>query len=410
MAKRLSGFSKFWLLVAAIGILSCDIMEIVPMSEDTIIVKKTIVEKYGKDSTYTYKVITGTIQTLTKNYLILVEDTTRYSPDVVKRVTLGNIRRQSGNLDKEIINNYWNKENILSSDTIFITSGESGIFIQKTGTIDTLTQDYLFMVTAEGNRTLYTGETVKRVGLDYTHTSHDSSIVGLYWNKERSLLLELFREYKYIGPAAIYLSNSLGDTTILILLLLGVLSFASYKVYDKLVIGASIRKYTSEKLRYEINAIKKDLGIISEELLEETAIPRKKKERKVFDIIDFLKFKLLRMLTEKQKEERRELWTERWDTYKEKKDRLRWRYSYIRVVLNLCLTFYAIMFTLGSLINIFPPLLVPEIFGKAAAIVSLFYLILFMLSLAFLLRLIQQRRIMTESYVKVKHGKKTKTA
>jgi hypothetical protein len=299
-------------------------------------------------------------------------------------------------------------------DTIFVEEdGRSGVYLETIGRIDTITSEYLILKTELGNRVLYTREIVKRLVIDTTHSQYTRNTVGVYWCKDRSFLVQLLQQTPGLGGLSSlldYVPRGV-DIFIAILVLLVLLSYASYRAYVTLVIAARTRDLNSWKLRYEIAGLRKQLGAVTggpadtietldSEQKEDTAtstIP-------LANMLEFLKRKVLRLLTDGQKQEHHDLWLNRWRSLKQKSNWMPKLVFYALLPLYWWLTGIMFMLSLGSFIDTFLFLFMSTEIDSSGAVspwFSLCFLIMFLVSLSLLFRFNTQRRILRSSYREV---------
>ena len=109
------------------------------------------------------------------------------------------------------------------------------------------------------------------------------------------------------GPVRMFLA---------VLVLVGLLFYVTYKLYEKFVVTTNLRSLNINKLnmevrklRYELDVIEKKVGAITKPVSEEAAIEETGKMRFPYrfevpklHILDFIKYKIFRFFTKEQKE------------------------------------------------------------------------------------------------------------
>jgi len=117
--------------------------------------------------------------------------------------------------------------------------------------------------------------------------------------------------------------------------------------------------------------------------------------------MDFIKYKVFRVLTEEEKALRASLWRLKWQVYSSGSH---WRAKlnyHLRIYLNGFGIFYAFFFTVGSIPNLFIPFTDSEIPIGLSTLISLVFIATSIVSLVFFIRLNAIRRIMKETYREV---------
>ena len=315
--------------------------------------------------------------------------------------------------------NLYSQTHTTRKDTIFVKEkGKEGLYVEETGTVEKITLKYLILVTKDGERKLFTRDVVKIVKLDKTHSQQELNLVTMHWNEEQSKLVKAVQGFPIVGESLTFLNELPGatDTLVAIIILLAMLSYAAYKVYEALVISADIRKLNTNKVHmelskiyFEVAALKKQLGLNFDVTDIEPEISELKQRdiETVFrmpeiHVLEFLKFKILGLLTSEEKKKRSEVWLKKWQNFKMKNNRLPAIIYYPKSLIYFLAVSFVALFCLGSIVNIFLPFINPDISGGVSPGISLIYIVFFILSLSFLVRLNNRRKILKNSYSKFK--------
>lgn len=323
------------------------------------------------------------------------------------------------------------KTDIIEVKIFVKEEGKEGTYNMEEGTIKDLTSNYIIIKrkTIKENEPppiehlLYERAVVKRI--EFLETNKDNyknpdkylnykKLVDTHWNRDKSLLVAAVQDVRIFGDLSILDKlPGFADVFIAVIVLLSMFSYAGYKAYDKFVTAANIRslnnkKLTMEidKLRYEIETLKKqiklplktspgdkvaELDLAKEEVARKLVLPQ-------FRILDFIKYKLLRLLSDDEKSQRAEFWLKKWQTYRKKN---RWQsvlIYYTRVLMNLLVTLVVAMFSIDFFVVMILPFINPEFTGGASPLISIIFLALFIISIAILLRLNTNRRIIRRTY------------
>lgn len=296
--------------------------------------------------------------------------------------------------------------------------GAKGVYLPTTGEITELTPRYLILETTEHKRVLYTPEVVGRIVLDPNFPKYDDKqkVTSRYWNRDKSLLVDVFLSNSLVDKYFPFLSKLPGaaGTFVAVLILFGVLLYVTYRLYEILVVAARLTALNRmklnleiKKLHYDIEDIKKQLGLTGdlafEQAQERTIAPGHfltGLELPRVNVADFLKHKILRMLTQTERQHQAELWRKKWNEYREKSPRRPAAIYYSRRILNLGGTILMVILSIGFFVDIFLPFIQPEDFGSSAGS-SLLFFTLFVISLGVVLRLNIVRRIMSETYKQI---------
>jgi len=303
----------------------------------------------------------------------------------------------------------------LGKDAIFVSEpGQKGIYHKTTGKIVELTSSEMVIET-NGRELLYKREAVRRVVLaPGVHDEKIQGIVNVYWNRKESEIVKAVMRTPIIGPYLTFLDNLSGAARMFlaILVFLCLVFYAAYKLYEMLVVATNLRNLNTlklnmevRKLRYELNDIEERLGVspaipsenASTEEIENGTFPFHLEIPKV-NILDFIKYKILRIFTEEEKKRRMELQRKKWLVLKEKSKWVRVAVYYFRVLVNLMGTFLAGSFSVGSFVNIILPFIEPEALNGMSPFYSLVFLLFFIVSFGIFLRSNSQRRIILATY------------
>lgn len=319
----------------------------------------------------------------------------------------------------------WCQDSKTYNDVIFVKQpGNVSVYSIMTGHIVDLTSGEIIME-IEGKRLLYTREAVKLVELDKTRKNEiDKNIaakyqeyqryIDIYWNKKKSLIVDTVQKTPFIGTYLGFLEKLPGasGTVLAVLILLAILSYGIYRLYQAFVISTNLRNLNRtklnmeiSKLHYEIESMKKKLGIAEEIALEKIQTQKIDQESILYAfkipevrLLDFLKYKILRILTEEERQRRTDLWKKKWQAYKVRPTWQRVLFYNARLLMNLLTTMCVAMFSIGFFFDIFLPFIDPEIFSGTSPLISLIFIPSFVVSFAFLLRLNAQRRIIRKTY------------
>ena len=88
----------------------------------------------------------------------------------------------------------------------------------------------------------------------------------------------------------------------------------------------------------------------------------------------------------------------KWQTHRKKNKWQSVLIYYLRILINLLLTLVVAMLSIGSLVDIILPFIDPEFIVGASPLISIIFLAFFIISIAILLRLNTNRRIMRKTY------------
>jgi hypothetical protein len=301
------------------------------------------------------------------------------------------------------------------NDAIFVSEpGQKGVYQKNTGRIMELTSNELILMTGS-NQLLYEREAVRRVELEPDiHTEDIHALVRIYWNQQESEIVKAVQNTPIIGPFLSFLDDLSGAARMFlaVLVLFGLILYATYKLYEMLVVTANLRNLNTiklnmevRKLRYDLKKIENKLGVAQAVSTEKPAPEEMEKETFPFRfeipkvrILDFIKYKILRMFPEEEKKRRIELWRQKWRAIDKKSSWHKEAVYYSRLTLNLLGTIVAFMFSAGFIVDVFLPFVEPTIFNGASPLISLVFLVFSIISVGSLLRLFAQRRIMRSTY------------
>ena len=299
-------------------------------------------------------------------------------------------------------------------DAVFVSvPGHKGVYHRTTGKIVKLTPDELILE-KDGRQILYEQGVVHSVELGSAQAQDKHDVANNYWNRKESQIVKAVQSTPIVGQYLSFL-NSLpysARTFLAVLVLLGAILYAAYQAYQVVVVATSLRNLSTEKLtmevrklRYDLETIEKTLGLTPAKFPERTAteVPAMTImpihfEVPQINIIDFVKHKLLRMLTEDEKKHRAELWGKKWEKLKKRSGWMSVAVYYWRMSINWVGTLFVALFCIGSFIDIFLPFYAPASSDPVNPSISVVFVIFFAISLAWLLRLNAVRRIIRTTY------------
>jgi hypothetical protein len=301
-------------------------------------------------------------------------------------------------------------------DRLFVAKpGQDGVYTEVVGTIRSLTCNEI-VVDVASQRTLYERKTVRRVLLSQTQTDDIKKQAAICWSQEESQfvakVLKALQGIPVIGQVLSAFSESLSSPVVqmilAILILTGLLVYVAYKAYEIFFVATNMRNLNIDKLsmevrklRYELDAIEKKMGVaaLAKSMPAESEIPVQERAQPRFElpqlhILDFVKYKILRMLTEAEKQKRSEKWRMRWQATKGWTKPFRWLAYYCLQTAYLVMILSFGIATLGYLADVLLSVYDPEL-GPS---LSVFFLVLSVIFLSFLLRMLVQRRIISDAY------------
>ncbi len=313
-------------------------------------------------------------------------------------------------------------EKRIYTDVIFLEGPEQeGVYSKKIGRIRELEKSYIIMEMPEGEHLLYTPRVVKLVGLHNLDPNDPNDSEGLennwpklidrYWNRKPLLALVL-GDTSFGRGLSVLGEYSYGFATFLgVLILFALLSYAGYRLYEIVIISTHLRDLNSTKLNMEIRKLRREIEDIEKRLGITTKVVPEQEETEYFgrklvsyksalsqlNIFNFVKYKILRILTEQEKSRRADVWRKRWEAYRMKKAWLPALIYYPRLLLNIAVTIFTALFSLGAFVDMFVFAHIGDEFGSFYYIFVFFAM--FMISFAFFLRLNTQRRIMRKTYI-----------
>jgi len=304
-------------------------------------------------------------------------------------------------------------------DIVYARQSQQDVgYSATTGEITQMTCGQIIINTADGKHLLYTRDIVQRVVLDPSYPDRNKGwerAVTRCWNRETPILVNVVQNaIPDWSPIKLTAKVPAGlDTFLAVVILMSVLLYAAYKLYEFSIDATRVNclnraKLDMEvrKLRYEIEGLKKQMGVATDVIAEKTGFD----ESAPFDfriprihITDFLKHKVLRMPTEEGTLRIAERWRNKWRNYGPKERRLVANY-HVRLVMNYLGTYCVAMMCLGTLgdVFIFPFLPDSALTGWATFGGSFLFLVWFVFLLAVLLRLNTNRRIMRETYLRAR--------
>jgi hypothetical protein len=296
-------------------------------------------------------------------------------------------------------------------DVVFVQQAEQkGSYRSVVGQIKDLKSSHLIIESPAGGTALYTREVVQRILLDTTRAKLDPinykswrELVNANWNADASLLVSVVSatpvDGNLVKDSLAKLPSGIDSVVALVILLL-TLCYVVYWAYDFALVSRRAKGLDQEKLqmeiaklRFEIASLKKKLGV------PETVVPVGEREPTLAhrpidyshlvnlkEVARFVKDKLLRVPSEEQKRQTTEQWLNYWKRYEKKSRWLSLAMYLIWLALNYVVTAFIGLIFLGSVVDIFlTPSFTPS--GDASIFLSLFFLLLSIICLAFLVRL-----------------------
>lgn len=309
----------------------------------------------------------------------------------------------------------WTYSAEVGEDVIFVAEpGQDGVYSELNGKIKNITSSEMIFEIG-GKRLLYERDAVRRVILDPSNPENIQDLVSIYWNQEESQIVKAVQSTPIIGPSLSILDDLSGPVRMFlaVLVLLGLLLYATYKSYEIFVVTTNLRNLNIDKLnmevrklRYELNAIEEKVGAITKPVPEAAIIEEMEKVRFPYSfdmpqlhILDFVKYKIFRIFTEEEKKRHTESWLKKWQIHQDSSKFVRRLIYSSRLTLNVLSTFFVAVFSLGFFVDIMLPFIEPAEFSGASPLISLLFLILFIISFAFLLRLNAKRGIIRATYL-----------
>jgi hypothetical protein len=300
-------------------------------------------------------------------------------------------------------------------------STQDASYLATIGRIEDLTCDQLTMKPVEGNRRIYTRDAVQLVTLDSHCAERNKNQRGKEpsweklatdcWNSATPFHVRVADTlFPPIKPSELWKNYPRLADFLAAIILLSVLAYATYKLYDisfeALTVNARSREKLElevQKLRYELESLKRQTGV-APEIAPETAradltasFGARIREA---DVAGFLTHKLLGIPSETEARRIADRWQKKWQAYGAQGRRLVLIYQ-LRRVLNYLFTILAAVFCVLFLVDLFVVLSPSEsvLTGWGMFGMFLFALLLFLISLRIWLRLNASRRIMRQTYL-----------
>jgi hypothetical protein len=305
---------------------------------------------------------------------------------------------------------------LLASDKLFVAKpGHDGVCTEVNGTIRKLTCSEI-VVDVAGEQTLYERKAVRRVLLSQSQSDEIKKQAAICWNQEESQFVskvwKALQSIPVIGQVLSAFSDSLNSPMVkmilAILILAGLLIYIAYKAYEIFYVATNMRNLNIDKLsmevrklRYELDAIEMKMGVVptAKELPAETEVTTLERARYHFEIpqlhiLDFVKYKILRMLTDEEKQKILQKWRMTWEASRARSKAVRWLSYHLLMAGYLVLIVSIGTGALGFLADVFLAVSDPELGPGFSAL----FLILSIVFLSFLLRMIARRRIIRDAY------------
>jgi hypothetical protein len=359
--------------------------------KDAIFVKQS-----GEEGVYSEK--TGAITDLTSSEILI--ETGRgqllYTREAVKRVVLDKTRKKE----------YERLERSVESDENRIKDYKK---LERKGALDE----------KKINEFIKLEERIESDKIKKNDYEKLKNTVDIHWNNKKSWIVNAVLQTPVLKEA---FPNGLPpalENFLAALFLLAILSYGVYRLYQMLVVATNLRKLNRTKinmelgkLHYEVESLKRELGITEEvvphrvQIREEAVAPGKTQKIDLESILsgfklpevhpfEFLKYKVFRMLTKEEQQRRTDLWKKKWPVNKKSRALL----YYVLLPINLVFTALAVIFSIAFFVDIILPFVDPEFLEGVGLSFSLVFILLFIVSLVFLLRLNAQRRIMRKTYL-----------
>jgi len=309
--------------------------------------------------------------------------------------------------------------NVQNLDEILVAkAGQDGVYTGVVGTIRELTCNAV-IIAVDKRVTLFERKLVRRITLGGPTSAEIKATYERCWSKEESQFVAKIWKWAQtiplIGPFFEALDSVVARarTMIVALIVLGVLFATAYKLWDIFYVAAHVRSLSIDKLsmevkklRYDLNDIERKIGIsppapapapaptlADEKLVSATDRLRTHLEMPKVPVLEFVKYKVLRMLTDEMRQKRSQAWRGKWLRLRDHPTQ-RWLSYFIRRTLyfsGLALvgTMVFTMF-LGAVASLGDPEM-----GVPAGLSGLLWGFIF---LAIFLRLIANYRIMRNAY------------
>jgi len=302
------------------------------------------------------------------------------------------------------------------SDTFFVAKpGAEGIYTEISGTIVALDCSDL-EAEVDGKHMLFERKVVRHV------TVRDAGLrkkAAYCWNQEESAVLTLLKSLEKVPMIGSFLEAVVENlnsphvqTSLGIAILLAGLLLVAYRVYDFFYVAGTERNLNLDKLnlevrklRYELNAVEKQMGVQqpirrdpeSGSSIQDRVRPRL--ELPKLHIRDFVKYKILRLLSDEQKRKRHDQWIAIWQATRGDPKGSPLRYSLTMAAYGIGVVAGALLisaFSLGVLLSLFDSSL-----GASFGVICL---VLTWMFLSVLLRLVANRRTVRDSYREIYHA------
>ncbi len=298
------------------------------------------------------------------------------------------------------------------SGSVFVAKPlAEGVYLEMTGMIVEMDCSDITM-DVDGNRMMFERKVVRRVTVNVKE--RDSEIgkkAASCWSQEDSALMPIVKALEGIEVIGSLLKGVEGlnsprvQTTLGLVILFGGLVLVAYRLYDFFYGSATERNLKLEKLNLEVKRLRHELEGVGKPVglqppianaLDSSAIQerlRARLELPKLHIGDFVKYKVLRILSDQQKLARHDRWTKRWRDWRGNAQGGIFPYMLLMTVYAIGIIAVALLtlaFALGILMSLSDSTLGVS-FGVMCVVLGL-------LCLSVLLRLVAQRRIIRDAY------------
>jgi hypothetical protein len=286
-----------------------------------------------------------------------------------------------------------------------------GVYIEMTGMIVEMDCSDITM-DVDGNRMMFERKVVRRVAVNVKdRESEIGKKAASCWSQEDSALMPIVKALEGIEVIGSLLKGVEGlnsprvQTTLGLVILFGGLVLVAYRLYDFFYGSATERNLKLEKLNLEVKRLRHELDGVGKPVgLQPPAVSapdssaiqerlRARLELPKLHIGDFIKYKILRILSDQQKMARHDRWAKRWQAWRGNSQGGAFRYMLLMAVYAIgviAAALLALAFALGVLMSLSDSTLGVS-FGVICVVLGL-------LCLSVLLRLVAQRRIIRDSY------------
>ena len=308
--------------------------------------------------------------------------------------------------------------NVQKPDELLVAkAGQDGVYVGIVGTIRELTCNAV-VILVDRQTVLFERKLVRRITLNSPTSKEIKQTYEQCWSKEESQFVAKIwksaQKIPIIGPVFDALDSVIARarTMIVVLIVLGLLFFAAYKLWEIFYVAAHVRGLSIDKLsmevkklRYDLHEVERKLGVAPQVAGSASAPVTEEKLVSVTDrlpthlempklpVLEFVKYKILRMLTDEVRQKRSQAWRTKWQKLEDHPTK-RWLSYFFRqtmyvsgLVLLGMMTFTMFLVAVTSLGD-------PEM-GVPGGLGGLFWGFIF---LVVFLRLIANYRIMREAY------------